>query len=605
MSAGLTTMARRLPALTGAALRLAWQADRLDTVATLGLNLIAGVFTAFGLLATTGVLESLFADGPSAARVRAALPALLLVATATAVRAGLLAAAGWAQLRLKPRVERLAETRLFQLTTRVELSAFDDDEFHNAMQRARDSGVPDSVTVVEMTVNVLTGAVGIVAAAAALGVLNPVLLPLLLITALPDGWAALRAARMRYLAFRRMSRARRRKFMLSDLMAERPPAAEVRAFGLRPFLLGEYDRIADAEQQVELDVARQQTTTRVAGDLLTGTATGLVYAALGGLLAAGVIPLAVTGTAVLAIRAGQSSLAALMPALNKLYEAGLYFGDYLDFCAMARERVPARRSLAAPESFDRITVEKVTFTYPGSGTPALRDVDLTIRLGQVIALVGENGSGKTTLAKLLAGLYAPDSGKVRWDDIDISAIDGDTLRERIAVIAQDHTRWPLTVRDNILMGRSPDEDRLADAARTAGADQVVARLPQGYDTLLDRRFEGGHELSGGQWQRIATARGFYRDAPLMIFDEPTSALDARAEHALFERIRDHAQDRTVVLITHRLASVRYADHIYVLDEGRVTEHGTHLQLMRAEGLYAQLYELQAAAYRAAPDLQPG
>ncbi|GAA4603732.1 ABC transporter ATP-binding protein [Actinoallomurus liliacearum] len=604
-SAGLVTMARRLPTLTGAALRLAWQADRLDTLAALGLNLIAGVFTAFGLLATTGVLQSLFAGGPSAARVRAALPALILVAAATAVRAGLLAAAGWAQLRLKPRVERLAETRLFRLTTRVELSAFDDDEFHNAMQRARDSGVPDSVTVVEMTVNVLTGAVGVVAAAATLGVLHPVLMPLLLITALPDGWAALRAARMRYLAFRRMSRARRRKYMLSDLMAERPPAAEVRAFGLRSFLLGEYDRIADAEQRVELDVARQQTATRVAGDLLTGTTTGLVYAALGGLLAAGIIPLAVTGTAVLAIRAGQSSLAALMQALNKLYEAGLYFGDYLDFCAMARERVPARRAPTAPESFGRITAERLSFTYPGAGTPALCDVDLTIRRGQVIALVGENGSGKTTLAKLLAGLYAPDSGTVRWDDTDISAIDGDTLRERIAVIAQDHTRWPLTVRDNILMGRAPEEDRLADATRAAGADQVVARLPQGYDTLLDRRFEGGHELSGGQWQRIATARGFYRDAPLMIFDEPTSALDARAEHALFERIRDHAQDRTVVLITHRLASVRYADHIYVLDAGRVTEHGTHAELIREEGLYAQLYELQAAAYRAAPDLQPG
>jgi ATP-binding cassette subfamily B protein/ATP-binding cassette subfamily C protein len=294
-----------------------------------------------------------------------------------------------------------------------------------------------------------------------------------------------------------------------------------------------------------------------------------------------------------------------MQSLNKLYEAGLYFGDYLDFCAMARDRVPARRALTAPESFGRITAERLTFTYPGAGTPALHEVDLTIRRGQVIALVGENGSGKTTLAKLLAGLYAPDSGTVRWDDTDLSAIDGDTLRERVAVIAQDHTRWPLTVRDNILMGRAAEEDRLADATRAAGADQVVARLPQGYDTLLDRRFEGGHELSGGQWQRIATARGFYRDAPLMIFDEPTSALDARAEHALFERIRDHAQDRTVVLITHRLASVRYADHIYVLDAGRVTEHGTHAELMRADGLYAQLYELQAAAYRTAPDLQPG
>ncbi|MFD0489456.1 ATP-binding cassette domain-containing protein [Saccharopolyspora spinosporotrichia] len=410
LSAGLLTMARRLPALVAGALRVAWQASRRDTAATLGLNAVAGFFTAFGLLATTGVLESLFAAGPTTDRVLAALPALLVVAAAAGLRAALLAGAGWAQERLKPQVERLAETRLFRLTTEVELTAFDDEEFHNSMQRARDNGVPDSATVVEMTVNVLTGVIGVLSAAVTLGVLHPLLMPLLLVTAVPDGWAALRSARMRYAAFRRVSTARRRKFMLSDLMAERPPAAEVRAFTLRGFLLAEYDRIADVEQRVELDVARQRTKTRVAGDLMGGVALGAVYTALGGMLAAGMVPLAVVGTAVLTIRASQTSLAALVQAVNKLYEAGLYFGDYLDFCELAQRRVPADRGTTAPAGFRRITAESVSFTYPGADAPSLSEVSIAVDRGEVVALVGENGSGKTTLAKLLAGLYAPDSG---------------------------------------------------------------------------------------------------------------------------------------------------------------------------------------------------
>ncbi|GAA4615243.1 ABC transporter ATP-binding protein [Saccharopolyspora hordei] len=596
LSAGLGAIARRLPTLARDAVGVAWQASRADTAATLGLNVLAGLFTAFGLLATNDVLESLFAAGATADRVRAAIPALLVVAAAAGLRAGMLAVATWAQERLKPQVERLAETRLFRLTTRVELTAFDDEEFHNSMQRARDNGVPDSATVVEMTVNVLTGVIGVLSAAITLGVLHPALMPLLLVTAVPDGWAALRSARMRYAAFRRVSTARRRKFLLSDLMAERPPAAEVRAFTLRRFLLDEYDRVADHEQRVELDVAWQRATTRMTGDLLGGVALAVVYATLGLMLAFGVVPLAVVGTAVLTIRASQSSLTSLMQSVNKLYEAGLYFGDYLEFCALAERFVPPERSgELAP--FHRLEADSVRFTYPGAETPALDGVSVAVERGEVVALVGENGSGKTTLAKLLAGLYRPDSGAVRWNGVDLAEVSGDALRERISVIAQDHTRWPLTAAQNITMGRPRDDERMDEAARASGADAVLARLEHGYETLLDRRFRGGHDLSGGQWQRIAIARAFYRDADVMVFDEPTSALDPRAEHALFERIRRHAAGRTVVLISHRLSSVRYADRIYVLDRGRVVEQGTHAELQLAGGRYAELYELQAAAYR--------
>jgi len=224
-------------------------------------------------------------------------------------------------------------------------------------------------------------------------------------------------------------------------------------------------------------------------------------------------------------------------------------------------------------------------------------VSIEIGRGEVVALVGENGSGKTTLAKILAGLYRADSGTVRWDQTAIADVDQEPLREQIAVIAQDHANWPLTVRHNIAMGRGGDPAALARAAQASGADTVVEKLPHGYDTLLDRHFKDGAELSGGQWQRIAAARGFYRSAPLLIMDEPTAALDARAEYALFSSIRGHARNRSVLLITHRLASVKHADRIYVLRDGQVIEQGVHADLLALGGQYAELFTLQAAQYK--------
>jgi ATP-binding cassette subfamily B protein/ATP-binding cassette subfamily C protein len=226
----------------------------------------------------------------------------------------------------------------------------------------------------------------------------------------------------------------------------------------------------------------------------------------------------------------------------------------------------------------------------------LCDVSIEIGRGEVVALVGENGSGKTTLAKVLAGLYRPSSGSVCWDSVSLSDVDGEHLRERIAVIAQDHANWPLTVRHNITMGRPLDASLLASSVAASGAETVISGLTRGYDTLLARQFKDGAELSGGQWQRIAAARGFYRTAPLLIMDEPTAALDARAEYALFSSIRSLALDRTVLIITHRLASVRHADRIYVLARGSVTEAGTHGSLMALGGQYAELYTLQASQY---------
>jgi ATP-binding cassette subfamily B protein len=590
------SIARQLPQLIGQAIRLGWEANRRDTVATIGLNLASGVLTGFALLATTSVLEALFAAGPTPHRVRAALPSLILVAALVAGRAGLQAAAGWAQARLRPQVERVVEIRLLDLTTRVELAAFDDASFYDAMQRARDRGLFAAPRVVANVLDCVTGIAGIVSAASVVAVLQPILLVLLLLAELPGGWAAVRSARIEYITNFALADSQRRKWILADLMADRHTAAEMRSFTLRHFMLARVARLAAYARDAQLTVAGRQASTRVMAQAASGVATAGVYAALGGLLAVGAIPLAVAGTAVLAIRSAQASLATLLYSVNQCYEEGLYFSDYLTFCADAARRIPPAGTKPIPTAFDRITADRITFTYPGAGRPALNEVSIEIGRGEVIALVGENGSGKTTLAKVLAGLYRPDSGTVYWDGTAIADVDPEPLRELIAVIAQDHANWPLTVRHNIIMGRSADPDLLAEASAASGTDSVIAALPDGYDTLLDRHFKNGAELSGGQWQRIAAARGFYRSAPLLIMDEPTAALDARAEYALFTSIPKHAEHRTVLLITHRLASVRHADRIYVLHQGRVIEEGTHAELLALDGQYAELFGLQASQY---------
>jgi ATP-binding cassette subfamily B protein/ATP-binding cassette subfamily C protein len=593
---GFRDVARRFPGLVGQAVRLGWAASPRDTVATIVLNLASGVFAGYALFATTGVLQALFSEGPTPGRVRAALPSLILVAVSSAIRSALQNAAGLAQGRLEPQVERVVEVEFFGLTTSVDLTAYDDPDFHDRMQRARDRGLYSAMQVVDDVINCLTGLTGLASAAVVVGVLQPLLLVLLLAAQFPGAWAAVRSARIEYVTRFALMDSRRRKWILTDLMAERATAAELRSFTMRSFLLDRVARLAAYARDALMGAARLQATTRLVASVLGGIATAGVYAALGGMLILDWLPLSVAGTAVLAIRSAGSSLQQLLYSVNQCYEDGLYFSDYVAFCADARERVPPRGSVQAPEGFEKISASSVSFSYPGTDTLALDDVSVEIGRGEVIALVGENGSGKTTLAKILAGLYRPSSGTVTWDGTTIYDVPADALREQVAVIAQDHANWPLSVRHNITMGRPLDEDLLEFAIGAAEARAVIDGLARGYDTVLAREFKEGAELSGGQWQRIAAARAFYRTAPLLIMDEPTAALDARAEYALFSTLRVHAATRSVLIITHRLASVRQADRIYVLARGRVIESGGHAELMALDGQYAELYTLQAAQY---------
>ncbi|MEH1055542.1 ABC transporter ATP-binding protein [Micromonospora sp. CPCC 206171] len=602
------SVARRLPHLVREAVTLAWATSRRDTLAAIGLNLAAGVMTTLGLLATTGVLRELFAAGPTPDRVRAALPSLVLAALAVTARGVLTVTAGWAQARLMPQINYEVELRLFEATTAVELAAFDDAGFAEEMDRVRDRGMAEAASIVDHTVNLITGVVGVLATAAAVTVIQPVLLPCLLLAAVPEAVTAVRMARRKYLAMLARITRRRRMWMLAHLMANRRTAVEVRAYQMRDFLLAEFRRVMAVETRAELRLVRAQSATRAFGMSAAGVAAFGMYAVLGGLLLTGVVALAAAATALLALQSARSSLGIAVFATNNLYEDALYYQDYRDFLERARGRIGVGKGRPMP-GFDTIALDRVSLRYPDTDTPAVDEVSLTVRRGEVVALVGENGSGKTTLAKLIAGLYRPTGGTIHWDGVDLAELDPAQTAAQVAVMTQEYWKFPFTAGQNIRIGR---HDRRADqagpsvedAARAAAAHDMIDDLPFGYDTLLDREFKNGQDLSGGQWQRLVAARGLYRDARLLICDEPSAALDARAEHALFTHLR-RRPDRAVVLITHRLANVRHADRIFVLDHGRLVQHGTHDELMAAGGLYRELFELQASGYLAAAGTESG
>jgi ATP-binding cassette subfamily B protein/ATP-binding cassette subfamily C protein len=594
---GFWAVARRLPAIVREALGLAWSASRADTIVALTLNVAAGAMTTFGLLATGDVLRALFAEGPTPDRVYQAAPALAVVAVAVGLRGGLGIAAGWAQARLTPQINYAVELRMFEATTAVEVAAFDDAGFAEEMDRARDRGVAEAAPIVSSTVDLLTGVVGVAATAVAVVVIQPILLPCLLIAAVPSAVTAVRIARREYLALLARITRRRRMWMLGTLMANRHAAAEVRANQMRTFLLDEYRQIMHVETAAQLRLVRSQAGTRLSGAVTGGAASTGLYVVLGGLLLGGWVPLAAAATGVVALQAARTGLATAIQATNRLYEAALYYQDFRDFLTRATSRLPRTGGQPAA-GFDQLRLDAVSLRYPDTDQPAVDDVSLSLDRGQVIALVGENGSGKSTLAKLISGLYRPTAGRILLDGTDTTELEPASLASLVAVISQDWWRFPFTAGQNITIGRHDRRSggpSVPEAAARAGAHEMILGLPYGYDTLLNREFKHGQELSGGQWQRLTAARGLYRDAAILIADEPSAALDARAEHALFQQL-DRRPDRAVVLITHRLANVRHADHIYVLHHGRLVEHGTHYQLMALGGRYADLFGLQASGY---------
>ncbi len=434
----------------------------------------------------------------------------------------------------------------------------------------------------------------------ALVVVEPLFLVLVALAYVPASLAAARNTRLLHQFSMAHTAADRRRSYLYAVLSQRQEAAEVRTFGLAGFLRRRHDELYDGRITALRETVGRRVRVGLAGQLLTSALTSLALAAVVWMVTTEQLAVSAAGAVAGAMVILGSRLGALVTGTTSLYEAPLFLEDFTGFVeARTADRAPWTPSTPAPDRFSRLEVEHVSFTYPSRLQPTLQDVSMTIEAGQVVAVVGANGSGKTTLAKVVAGLYKPSAGAMRWDGVDVAAFDPDEHRRAVAVLLQDFVRYQLTAHDNIALGRTEryeDTAGIVVAADATAAHGFLSELEHGYRTVLGPEFLGGTNLSIGQWQRVALARALFRDAPLVILDEPTAAVDPRAERQLFEGIRRLFRDRAVLLVSHRFANVRSADRIYVLDDGRVVEQGSHDELMAAGGLYAELFAMQAAGY---------
>jgi ATP-binding cassette, subfamily B, bacterial len=610
-SRGKRGSAREIPRLVAAGVAICWRAGRRELITIGVLELLSGIGVAAEVVVGRHVLQAILvaervvgsAGSPgSGGAWHSVWPSAALLGIITAVL-GVAAAVQHEQERqLGELTSRYAQDRILDVTCQVELAMFDEPDFHDQVARAQIGTMhaPQMVFGLQGLGRSVTGTIG---AAAALLAVAPLLVPLALLAMVPGWLASSRRGRAFYHFGVIMTPNDRERSYLASLLTDRDPAKEVRAFGLAGFLRARHDRLAD-ERIAELRrVSWRQLRGAAAADLvsaatITAAIATILWLALSGRLA---LSAAGAGAGALMLLGQRLSFAALSAGM--LQESAMFIDEFLAFTEGSPALVGLHEPVAAASEdgpFGPISAEGVTFSYPGSDRVALRGVSLRMEPGEIVALVGPNGSGKTTLAKLLAGLYLPDDGRICWDGQDTRDVDRRELLGRTAIVFQDFIRYALSARDNIALGRherASDTAGIMRAAEQAGAHGDISALPEGYETLLGPAFFDGTDLSTGQWQRVALARAFFRDAPVVILDEPTASLDAKAEHELFTRIRELFAGRSVLLISHRFSTVRSADRIYVLREGSVVESGTHSDLLALGGTYAELFTLQASPYQ--------
>ncbi|WP_212746155.1 ABC transporter ATP-binding protein [Nonomuraea sp. KC401] len=502
---------------------------------------------------------------------------------------------GMRQQILTDRVDRHVISLVLRAAAHTELSKFEDPDFHDRLQRAVHASRREPAKVVMMLVAMLQAALTVLAMAGVFLTMAWWLLPFAALSALPLFKAAKDRRNAVYAMHHSLAENHRRRGYLEQLLTRRDEAKEIRALNLGSTLHARWDAEYVEELNGMARLIRTYAWREIRAKLLSTALIVGVISSVWAMVTAGIVSPAAASAGLAGLWLLSSRLEVAGQMLNNVGQSLYFLKDLRTFTAEAVEPLAGPAEPVRP--FRTLHARGLTFTYPGADRPTLHGVDITLHQGEIIALVGANGSGKTTLAKLLAGLYAPTGGTLVRDGRP--ATDLYQLRHGCAVVFQDFVRYKLTANDNIAFGRvgsRPDPSRIRDAAESAGAARLLEGLPDGYHTILGREFTDGTDLSGGQWQRLAIARAFYRDAPLIILDEPTAALDPQAEADLYASIRQLFAGRTVLLISHRFSTVRSADRIYVLDCGRVIEHGTHAQLMRTRGRYADLFLIQAAGY---------
>ncbi len=599
---------RRLPGLIRQAFALVWEAASRELLLAGGLQVAAGLSLAAQLLVMRRVLDQAIVDDgvPDLAGLA---PELLLFGVLLVV----VAAAGVAQREqqrtLGEYVQKYTTGRVLGVSTKVDLIEYDRPTFHDRLQRARVNASVRPLQIANGVIGLIGGGASVLAVGAALLFIEPAILLLIVVGGIPSVFLNRLSSRVLHAFAVRQTPGDRRRGYLYQILTRKEEAQEVRAFDSSEALRQEHDRIFD-ERIVDLKTTvRRRTLYGILAGVMAAVVTVGSIVLLLAFVRMGRISISDAAVALAAVVLLAGRIRGLVASTGNLYEGALFLEDFTDFVA-AEQHVSSRAATSGSISpkplpaFKRIEFEGVGFTYPSRTEPSLQDLTLSIEHGEVIALVGENGSGKTTLIKLLAGLYRPTEGSIRWDGSDVAEFELADLREHVAVIFQDYARYFLTAHENIAISRISqvgDRSRVLMAAERAGAHQFLSSLPAGYDSLLGPSFEGGSDLSIGQWQRVALARAYFRDSPMLILDEPTASLDPRGEYEIFQQVRRLAEGHTVVLVSHRFSSVRAADRILVLEEGRITEEGDHDALLARGGRYAELFGMQAEGYRGAPN----
>ena len=593
-------------------LRLVWRTSPGLTLATVGLRLLRALLPTAALYVGKLIIDAVVAEarlphpGPAlgdwiAAGRLTPIALLVLAEAGLGILSDLLGRAS--QLvgdLLGQRYSDGASLALMRHAATLDLEQFESADQQDRLDRARRQ-VTGRSSILQLVFGQAQDLVTVAALAAGFAAYAPWLLALLAAALVPAAYGELHFNREGYrLNFGRTPE-RRQVDYLRYLGASVETAKEVKLFGLESFLAG---RFAALSELMFGETRRLATRRALWGGLFASLSALSYYAGYAVILwrtLDGDVSIGDLGFLAGSLLRLRALLEGLLLGLSQLASQAAYLDDLFSFFDI----VPAVRSPEHPRPFPTpirsgIRFEGVGFRYPDADRWALRGLDLEIRAGEVVALVGENGAGKTTIVKLLSRLYDPVEGRITVDGIDLRAFALDDLRSRIALILQDFVRYSFTAAENIevgLIAEAGNRPRVAEAAARALADRVIERLPQGYGQPLGRRFKDGVELSGGEWQKMAIARAYMRDGAVLVLDEPTAALDARAEYEVFRRFRDLSLGRTCLIISHRFSTVRMADRIVVLEEGRVQEQGSHAELLQRGGRYAALFELQAAGYR--------